>query len=54
MMIEWQEREHEEIGNQVVDDPKALEALRRCGLTIFFEISNMRVENRLLQVLINF
>jgi hypothetical protein len=44
MVIEWREREHEDIDNQVIDDPEALESSQRCGLRNFFETSNMRLK----------
>jgi hypothetical protein len=41
MVIEWREREHEDIDNQVIDDPEAMESLQQCILKKFFETSNM-------------
>jgi hypothetical protein len=34
MVIKWREREHEDIDNQVIDDPEALESLQGCSLKI--------------------
>jgi hypothetical protein len=52
MVIEWREREHEDIDSQVIEDLKAMESIQRCGLRNFFETSNIRAQKRLLQVLI--
>jgi len=47
-------REHEEIDSQVFEDDDALETLRQCGIKKSFEMSNMRAQKRILQLLISY
>jgi hypothetical protein len=43
MVIEWREREHEDIEQEMMENLEALESLRQCGLRKFYEFPNMRV-----------
>lgn len=35
-MVDWKEREHEDVDTQALNDPNFLEDLRVCGLLKFF------------------
>ena len=48
MVIEWREQEHEGAGNEALDHPDIVNALRQCGLLKYFHISSMRAETSLL------
>ena len=52
MVIEWREREHEGADNEALNHPDIVNALRQCGLLKYFQISTMRSETSLLQLLI--
>lgn len=54
MTITWHEREHSAIDNQVMEDQNALDALRGCDLLKFFKVPNMKVNTRLLELLIHY
>jgi hypothetical protein len=54
MVIEWKEREHEEVDATIERDAKAQQALKRCGIYKFSAIKGMRAQVRLLQLLINY
>jgi hypothetical protein len=54
MVIEWREREHEEVDATIERDMRAHKALKRCGLCKFWAIKGMRAQLRLLQTLINY
>jgi len=51
-VLEWREREHEALDSEVVESDQALEALQLCGLKIFFEMSGMRAQLRMLEMLV--
>jgi hypothetical protein len=53
-VIEWREREHEEVDAAVERDVRAQHTLQRCGLYNFWAIKGMRAQVRLLQILINY
>jgi hypothetical protein len=53
MVLEWREREHEEVDAAVERDPGVQMALRRCGLYKFWTLKGMRAQVRLLQMLVN-
>jgi len=53
MVLEWREREHEEVDVVVERDPGVLMALIRCGLYKFWTLKGMRAQVRLLQMLVN-
>jgi hypothetical protein len=44
MVIEWREREHEEVDVVVERDVRAQQALQRCGLYKFWAIKEMRAK----------
>lgn len=52
MVLQWMEREHEDLDNDVIESDEALEALRLCGLKIFFEMNGMRAQPRMIQKLV--
>ena len=54
MVIEWREREHEGADNEALNHPDTIDALRQCGLLKYFQISSMRSETSLLQLLIGY
>jgi hypothetical protein len=54
MVIEWREREHEEVDATVERDPRSQMALRRCGIYNFGALKGMRPQVRLLQMLVNY
>ena len=51
MVLEWREREHEDMDRLSMGDPMTLHALRRCRLLKFYRTSNMRAHVRLLETL---
>ena len=54
MVLEWREREHEEV-NVVVDrDLGAQMALKRCGLYKFLVLEGMRALVRMLEMLVGY
>ena len=54
MVLEWREREHEEVDDAVERYPEAQMALKRYGIYIFWALKGMRDQVRLLQMLVNF
>lgn len=54
MVIEWHEREHASADNEALNHPDIVDALRQCGLLKYFQISSMRSETSLLQLLIGY
>ena len=53
-MLEWREREHEEVDVAVERDPGAQMALKICCLYNFWALKGMRAQVRLLQILVNY
>lgn len=53
MVLEWNEREHEEYDAIVGNDPGTIATLRDCGLLKFFRIPGMRAQVRLLEHLVH-
>ena len=53
MVLEWREKEHEEVDVVVERDPGAHMDLKRCGLYNFWAPKGMRAQVRLLQLLVN-
>jgi len=47
-MVDWKEREHEDVDTQAMNDPNCLEALRACRLLKFFLTVGMRAQPKLL------
>ena len=54
MVIEWREHEHEGADNEALNHLDTIDALRQCGLLKYFQISSMRSETSLLQLLIRY
>jgi hypothetical protein len=54
MVIEWREREHEDVDAAVEGDMRAQKALQICGIYKFWAIKGMRAQAKLLQTLINY
>jgi hypothetical protein len=54
MVLEWREREHEEVDVAVDRDPGAQMALKRCGLYKFWALKGMRAQVRLLEMLVGY
>ena len=54
MVIEWREHEHEGAENQALNDSETVNILRQCGLLKYLQISSMRSETLLLQLLIGY
>ena len=54
MVIEWCEREHEGAENEALNHPSIVNALMQCRLLKYFQISSMRSETSLLQLLIGY
>lgn len=54
MVIKWHEHEHEGADNGALNHPDTVNALRQCGLLKYFQISSMRSETSLLQLLIGY
>ena len=52
-MIEWCEREHEDVDRRILNNLPTMAALRNCGLVKFFEIPGMRAQPALLQHIIS-
>ena len=53
-MLEWREREHEEVDDTMERDTGAQMALKRCGLYKFLAHKGMRAQVRLLQLLMDY
>jgi hypothetical protein len=54
MVLEWREREHEEVDAVMERDPGAQLALKICGLYKFWALKGIMAQVRLLQMLMNF
>ena len=54
MVLEWREREHEDMDREAMRDAPNLQALQQCGLLKFYCISGMRANVYLLENLINY
>ena len=54
MVIEWRECEHEGADIEALNHLDTIDALRQCGLLKYFQISSMRSETSLLQLLIGY
>ena len=53
MSINWRECEHSAIDNELMEDKTSLDVLRNCGLLKFFKMPNMKINVRLLQMLVD-
>jgi hypothetical protein len=54
MLLEWREREHDEVDATVERDPGAQMALKICGLYNFWDLKGMRAQVILLQLLMDY
>jgi hypothetical protein len=54
MVLEWREREHEEVDAAVDRDLVAQVALKICGLYKFWALKGMRAQVRLLEMLVGY
>jgi hypothetical protein len=54
MVLEWREREHEEVDVFVDKDPRAQMALKICGLYKFLALKEMRAHVRLFDMLVDY
>lgn len=52
-MVDWKEREHEDVDTQEMNDPNFPEALRACGLLKFFLTLGMSAQPGLVRYLIS-
>ena len=51
-MLEWREREHEDMCRKTLGYPLTLNARRICGLLKFFHTAKMRAQVQLLESLV--
>ena len=54
VILEWREREHEDVDSAVLGDINAQQALRRCGLYKIFKLGVLRAQPRLLQMFVDY
>ena len=54
MVLEWREREHEDMDQEALQDAPTVNVLRQSGLLKFLCASPMRSNVRLLEFLINY
>ena len=54
MVLEWREREHEDMDQEALQDAPMVNALRQSGLLKFFCTSPMRSNVHLLEFMINY
>jgi hypothetical protein len=54
IVLEWREREHEEVDVIVDRDPGAQMALKRCGLYKFWALKGMRAHVRFLEMFVGY
>ena len=54
MVLEWREREHEDMDQEALQDVPTVNILRQSGLLKFFCASPMRANVHLLEFLINY
>ena len=52
-MLEWQDREHELIDNEAMDDNATMRALKNFGLHKFWAIQGMKAQVELMTCLVN-
>ena len=52
MVLEWRDREHEDMDQEAMRDAPTLQALQRSGLLNFYCTSNMRAQVHLLETLV--
>jgi len=54
MFVLLRERKHKEVDRAVFDNDEAKKSLHACGMYKFFQIGGMRVQKRLLNLLIDY
>ena len=54
MVLEWRERKHGDVEEVVQGDLMAQQALRACGLYMFWCLSSLRAKPRLMQMLMDY
>ena len=54
MVLEWREREHDNVKEAVQGDLMAQQALRACDLYKFWCLGSLRAKPRLLQLLVDY
>ena len=54
LVLEWREREHENMDHDSMRDAATFQALQRCGLLKFYCTSNMRSKVCLLETLVSY
>jgi hypothetical protein len=54
MVLEWRERDNEEVDAAADQYPVAQAALKRCGLYNFWVLKGMRAQVRLLEMLVGY
>ena len=54
MVLEWREREHDEVEEAVRADLMAQQSLRACGLYNFWCLGGLRAKPGLLQMLVDY
>ena len=52
-MLEWREREHGQDGEEAMDDPMTILALRNCNLLKLFKTQCMRKQLHLLELIVS-
>ena len=52
IMLDWREREHEEVDEAAINHQPSLDALRGCGLYKYWSIPGMRAQVRFLEWLV--
>jgi len=53
MVVEWKEREHDDVDALALEEEACMEALRDCGLKKFFLTSYLRAQPELLQFIVD-
>lgn len=53
MVVEWKERDHDEVDSLALEDEGCMNALRDCGLKNFFLTPYLRTQPELLQFIID-
>ena len=54
MVLEWRERDHEEMDRDAMQDASTLQALQICGFLKFYCTLNMRAQVLLLKDLVRY
>ena len=54
MVVKWNEKEHEYLHREALQDPLNLNSLRRCGLLKHFCTTNMHAQIKFLEILVRY